>query len=210
MRTTPGPVIALLIACGTLALAEDNDRNSWDHYIQVDVGQKNYDILLHRHDDERLRGEFTESIVVSPTARICSMDKDSNWGLQVTFGLAYGHFRADDLEADTVECHLGLGGTARLTSWADLNLMVSGGAGWTRIDLPTGYHTWDGFGIAEGGSGHVEALATLSFDLWGVLLTTNAGYRYTGMVLRDLENEDRFDDYAIHGFVVGAGLGFTF
>lgn len=210
MRTTPATAIALLLACGTHAVAADNDRNHWDHYIQVDVGQKNYDILLYRHDEERLRGEFTDSIVISPTARIGGMDKDSNWGLLITFGLAYGHFRGEDIEADSVEWHLGLGGTARLTSWADLNLMVSGGAGWTSIDLPTGYRTWDDLGNATGGSGHVEAVATLSLDLWGALLTANAGYRYSGMVLRDLENEDHFDDYAIHGFVVGAGLGFTF
>ena len=125
-------------------------------------------------------------------------------------GQSTGHdFDGIEGEATTAQAPAN-SGTAYLTSWADLNLMVSGGYGWTSIGLPPGYHTWDDQDSAGGGSSHVEAVATLALDLWGVLLTANAGYRFTGMTLRDLDDQERFDEYRIHGFVVGAGIGFTF
>lgn len=182
-----------------------------DHYIQVDLGTKWYDLTFH-HDDDRsqITGQFDTSVVVTPTVCCRVGNKESNFGLILTGGLAYGSFVAPDLKVDTFEFHLGIGAEMKITSWAHFDVMASVGRGFTWADLPADHLSWDHRQSTWGYSSHAEAIATFAVDCWGARLSANAGYRATGMTLADPDSANRYDDYLIHGFVVGGALGFTF
>jgi hypothetical protein len=130
--------------------------------------------------------------------------------LILTGGLSYGSFIAENLEVDMFEFHLGVGGGIEFAPWCHLDVMASIGRGYTWVDLPPNYRTWDNESLAWGYSGHGEVVATLAVDWQGIMFSANAGYRYTGLNQHDPESSDRNDEYLIHGFVVGGSIGFTF
>jgi hypothetical protein len=201
--------ILTLVLAASAGWAEDDGH--FDHYVQVDLGTKWYDLSFH-HDQAQadLTGQFDDSVVVSPTV-CCRIGKQtSNFNLILTGGLAYGSFLAPDLEVDTFEFHLGVGAAMKVTPWAHFDVMASIGRGYTWIELPTDIDTWDHQDSAWGYSSHAEVVASFAVNLHGARISANAGYRITTLTLSDPDNADHYDDYRIHGFVVGGAVGFTF
>lgn len=201
----------LLLSLCSVATGWSEDDGHLDHYIQVDLGSKWYDLTFHHADQHaRLSGQFDDSVVVTPTVCCRIGNQDSNFSLILTGGLSYGSYLAPDLEVDSFEFHLGVGAAMKITPWAHMDVMASAGRGFTWIDLPDGRQTWDHESNTVGYSSHAEIVATFAVEIEGIRLSANAGYRITQLTSTDPDNADHYDDFQIHGFVVGGAVGFTF
>jgi hypothetical protein len=202
---------SLIIGFAVMGVGWSADDGGIDHYIQVDLGTKWYDLTFHRdHTDSEISGKFDDSVVVTPTVCLRFGPADSNFWMILTGGLAYGSYIAPELEADLFEFHLGLGASMRITPWAHFDVMASIGRGYTWIEFTDGQPTWDNQATSWGYSGHGEALATFAIDYAGARISAHAGYRISSMTLYDPDDSDTYDYFMLHGFVVGAAVGFTF
>jgi hypothetical protein len=133
----------------------------------------------------------------------------ANSGFLVGAGISYGYYSSDAVAVDTYEWALGFGFTGALTSWAHIDVMISGGYGITGIEVPADWPTIQGDHSDWGISGHGEIVGGLTIEIRQALLTTHVGYRLSQLSLDDQEF-DRSARYTVHGAIVSVGLGIAF